>query len=140
MINTNFEPMKIKMILCLLKHQAMKTYGMWKCSSTHSCPSYFTHSNKSSVTQWIESWVDTRSWVDNMERRKTSCPCHESNLCSLVVQTFVWLLYWLNYPSCHSRHLKWTREHTAIHFIYMIIYDDYSFRHFCLCWSLHRYI
>jgi hypothetical protein len=31
-------------------------------------------------TYWIGGWVGLRSDLDNMEKRKISCPCRESNL------------------------------------------------------------
>jgi hypothetical protein len=54
---------KVKLSLCLIKHYAMKAYGgvdVWIHIFLNSAPG----------THWIGDWVDTRTGLDDVEKRK----------------------------------------------------------------------
>jgi len=44
-----------------------------------SGPSRFTTGERASGTCWIEGWVGLRDSLDAVAKRKSACPCQESN-------------------------------------------------------------
>jgi hypothetical protein len=86
--------------LCsLTEHHAMKAYWEWRYSSTHSLtsaldggdwsasrPGRFTLRERVPGTHWIGGWMDPRSVLDTVVKRKISSPRQESNSRTPIVQ------------------------------------------------------
>jgi hypothetical protein len=79
------DKVKVKLSLCLTKHHAMKTYSEWRYSSIHSLTSALDGGEwsasrlreKAHGTHWIGGWVDPRSVLDAVVKRKIPSPRRE---------------------------------------------------------------
>jgi hypothetical protein len=87
--------------LCLIKHYAMKSCGKWMYRSTFSLPRYLvelsgqlhapvalTPEDGTPGTHCIGRWVNPRTGLDDMEKRKF-LPHRDSNSDSSVIQLIV---------------------------------------------------